>query len=146
MRGADNLTTFTCRLSWNLGSLTSWNPLTLNRPEQGLLYLVYVSVGCRKCSLIIISRRGLKIVVFYKTHTSFGAHRRAPVSLKRPDGKLPLISISFQLHLHLYTPCVKEQLYLGLVFQQHTFSWLRLTKLLFCSTSKDVMTSYFSGR
>jgi len=27
VRRADNLTTFMCRLSWNLGASTSWNPL-----------------------------------------------------------------------------------------------------------------------
>jgi hypothetical protein len=36
---ADNLTTFMCRLSWNLGALTSWNPNGLSRPVMGLLYL-----------------------------------------------------------------------------------------------------------
>jgi len=34
---ADNLTTFMCRLSWNLGASTSWNPLGLSRPVMGLL-------------------------------------------------------------------------------------------------------------
>jgi hypothetical protein len=33
---ADNLTTFMCRLSWNLGSSTSWNYQGLSRPVQGL--------------------------------------------------------------------------------------------------------------
>jgi len=28
-----------CRLSWNLGASTSWNPLGLSRPVMGLLYL-----------------------------------------------------------------------------------------------------------
>jgi len=28
-----------CRLSWNLGSSTSWNPQGLSRPVMGLLYL-----------------------------------------------------------------------------------------------------------
>jgi hypothetical protein len=36
---ADNLTTFMCRLSINLGALTSWNPKSLSRPVVGLLYL-----------------------------------------------------------------------------------------------------------
>jgi hypothetical protein len=36
---ADNLTTFMCQLSWNLGASTSWNPQGLCRPIQGLLYL-----------------------------------------------------------------------------------------------------------
>ena len=39
MRRADNLTTFVCRLSWNLGVSTSWDPQGLSRPVMGLLYL-----------------------------------------------------------------------------------------------------------
>jgi hypothetical protein len=35
----DNLTTFKCRLSGNLGASTSWNPQGLSRPVMGLLYL-----------------------------------------------------------------------------------------------------------
>jgi len=27
-------------LSWNLGTVTSWNPLGLSRPVMGLLYLL----------------------------------------------------------------------------------------------------------
>jgi hypothetical protein len=37
-RRAENLTTFMCRLSWNLGASTSWNPQGLSRPVMGLLY------------------------------------------------------------------------------------------------------------
>jgi hypothetical protein len=36
---ADNLTTFKCRLSTNLGASTSWNPVGLSRPVMGLPYL-----------------------------------------------------------------------------------------------------------
>jgi hypothetical protein len=36
---ADNLTTFMCRLSRNLGALTSWNPQGLSRPVMGSLYV-----------------------------------------------------------------------------------------------------------
>ena len=39
VRRADNPTTFMCRLSWNLGASTSWNPQGLSRPVMGLLYL-----------------------------------------------------------------------------------------------------------
>ena len=39
VRRADNLTTFMCWLSWNLGASTSWNPLGLSRPVMGWLYL-----------------------------------------------------------------------------------------------------------
>jgi hypothetical protein len=39
LRRADNLTTCMCRLSWNLGASTSWNPQGLSRHVIGLLYL-----------------------------------------------------------------------------------------------------------
>ena len=39
MHRADNLTTFMCRLSWNLEATTSWNPHGLSRPVMGWLYL-----------------------------------------------------------------------------------------------------------
>jgi hypothetical protein len=39
VRKVDNLATFMCRLSWNLGALTSWNPQGLSRPVMGFLYL-----------------------------------------------------------------------------------------------------------
>jgi hypothetical protein len=60
---ADNLTTFMCRLSRNLGASTSRNPKGLSRPVMGLLFLkdsfakstgkncrpyYYPSVGVRK--------------------------------------------------------------------------------------------------
>jgi len=37
---ADNLATFICRLSWNLGAST-WNPQDLSRLVMGLLYLYF---------------------------------------------------------------------------------------------------------
>jgi hypothetical protein len=37
VRRADNLTTFMCRLSKNLGASTSWSPKDLSRPVMGLL-------------------------------------------------------------------------------------------------------------
>jgi hypothetical protein len=37
VRRADNLTTFMCRLSTNLGASTSWTPQGLSRPVMGLL-------------------------------------------------------------------------------------------------------------
>ena len=36
---ANNLTTFMCRSSWNLGASTSCTPYRLSRPVMGLLYL-----------------------------------------------------------------------------------------------------------
>jgi len=42
VRRANNLTTFMCRLSWNLWSWTSWKPQGLTWPVMGLLYLYTV--------------------------------------------------------------------------------------------------------
>ena len=39
VRRADNLTTFMCQMSWNLGVSTSWNPQGVFRDVEGLLYL-----------------------------------------------------------------------------------------------------------
>jgi hypothetical protein len=54
VRRADNLTTFMCQLSWNLGASTSWNLQDLSRPVQGLiyLYLSYVTTLKKKSVLI----------------------------------------------------------------------------------------------
>ena len=41
VRKADNLTTFMCRFSWNLGASNSWNPQGLSRPVMGLLYILH---------------------------------------------------------------------------------------------------------
>jgi len=38
VRRADNLTTFICRFSWNLGASTSWNTQRLSRP---IIYLFW---------------------------------------------------------------------------------------------------------
>ena len=43
MSRADNLTTFVCRLSWNVGASNSRNPHGLSRPVMGLLYLYLLS-------------------------------------------------------------------------------------------------------
>jgi len=44
-----NLTTFMCRLSWNLGASNSWNPQGLSRPVMGLLYLLTSISGHCSC-------------------------------------------------------------------------------------------------
>jgi len=41
---ADNLTSFMCRLSGNLGILTLWNAQGSSRRVQGLLYLCIMIV------------------------------------------------------------------------------------------------------
>jgi hypothetical protein len=73
VRRADNLTTFMCRLSRNLGASTSWNPVDLSRPVMGLLYLLHISI-----TLIIIRRSFIQnfktqrrnVNLFARSHTS----------------------------------------------------------------------------
>jgi hypothetical protein len=51
VRRADKLSTFMCRLSWNLETSTFWNPQGLSRPVMGLLYLCLTLLWGRKCGL-----------------------------------------------------------------------------------------------
>jgi hypothetical protein len=62
VRKANNLTTFMCRLSWNLGASISWNPQRLSRPVMGLLYLFYC----------YIYSNNSWIMDQIKTHSEFG--------------------------------------------------------------------------
>jgi len=39
--GANKLSTFMCRLFWNLGASASWKPQGLSRPVMGLLYFYF---------------------------------------------------------------------------------------------------------
>jgi hypothetical protein len=55
VRRADNLTTFMCRLSWNVGAPTFWNPQGLPRPLQGLRYLHNWTSGHSACSAVLQS-------------------------------------------------------------------------------------------
>jgi hypothetical protein len=53
---ADNLTTFICRLSRNLGASTSWNPKGLSRPVMGLLYRLacrFYNIQCKNYAHIL---------------------------------------------------------------------------------------------
>jgi hypothetical protein len=65
VRRADNLTTFMCRLSRNLGASTSWNPQGLSRPVMGLLYLYNITLNTPTCfdPQGIIIREGPKATV-----------------------------------------------------------------------------------
>jgi hypothetical protein len=48
---ADNLTTFMCRMSRNLGALTSWNPQGLSGLVMGLLYVTVERNNEGLCSM-----------------------------------------------------------------------------------------------
>jgi len=51
---ADNLTTFMCRLSWNLGASTYWNRQGLYRPVMGLL-LNYTLIVTHQLAYVLIT-------------------------------------------------------------------------------------------
>ena len=54
MRRADNVTTFMCRLSWNLGASASWNPQCMPRLVMGLLYFLLDQVGMTERKLAFV--------------------------------------------------------------------------------------------
>jgi len=67
---ADNLTTFMCRLSWNLGASTFWNPQGLSGSVEGLLYFDYYFMIKRSAyfySIIII----IIIIIIRHLHNMF---------------------------------------------------------------------------
>jgi len=55
VRMADNLTTFMCRLSWNLGASKSCNPMGLLRPVHGWFYLTGGSHIWNKGTTVILA-------------------------------------------------------------------------------------------
>ena len=65
VRRADNLTTFMCRLSRNLGASTSWNPQDLSRPVMGLFYLYLLPLECEagvlSMSMVISDRESASV-------------------------------------------------------------------------------------
>jgi len=69
-----------CRLSWNLGALTFWNPQGLSRPVMGLLYLL-------PSQQIHIN----KIIIFYRVLDwvwNVMAHAQKPDFVFRRNGRV----------------------------------------------------------
>jgi len=69
MRRADNLTTFMCRLSWNLGASLSWKPQGLSRPLVGLLYLYLYIIGMDLC----IAYSKIQLRKYFDSHLSWNS-------------------------------------------------------------------------
>ena len=69
--GADNLTTFMCRLSWNLGATTSWNSQGLSRPVMELLYLSSSLYFCCTCCINKYTGKSLHIIIHMLIYSSF---------------------------------------------------------------------------
>jgi hypothetical protein len=72
VRMADNLPTFMCRLSRNLGASTSWNPLGLSRPVTGRTTLPFTILRYITIYYKIIS---------FKTNSSISL----PFTIYRPN-------------------------------------------------------------
>ena len=71
VRRADNLTTFMCQLSWNMGASASWKPQGLSMPVQGLLYLYITFYGFQITGLKDDKIRSKhNTVITYVIHTS----------------------------------------------------------------------------
>jgi hypothetical protein len=98
---ADNLVTFMCRMSSNLGASTSWNPNGLSRPVMGLLYLykqaVYNAVACNFSLLL-----SFKTFYLYVIHFSLIEHNltRFQKYILFPR-LLSSINISYEMQLFL---------------------------------------------
>jgi hypothetical protein len=60
-----------CRLSWNLGDSTSWNPQGLSRPLQGLLYLLRMRVRQ------FVAGLSSRLLMFEPVHVGFGVEKVA---------------------------------------------------------------------
>jgi hypothetical protein len=101
---ADNLTTFMCRLSWNLGASISCNPQGLSRPVMGLLYLFkfierkvkeahLVTCLMKHCILAMYDWVELQLHVFLLSLLDIGACSVQPFGTR-------------VLHLNFSTPCM----------------------------------------
>jgi hypothetical protein len=63
--GTDNIITFMCRMSWNLGASTSWKPQGLSRPLMRLFYLyIYLYLYLLVQWFVIIHMAGLSLKLF----------------------------------------------------------------------------------
>jgi hypothetical protein len=67
----DNLNTFMCRWTWNVGTPTSWNPQGLSRPLMGLLYLTLQRDGATNKWVNVLKRNPWTLQDTH-THTQTG--------------------------------------------------------------------------
>jgi len=80
-----------CRLSWNLGTSSSWNPQGLNRPVMGLLYLYWSpQLHCDTHFISVAKRKPCKIskqkvttfLINLSWHKSYNSFRSYTVYMK----------------------------------------------------------------
>ena len=96
MRRADNLTTFMCRLSWNLGASNSWSPLGLFRG-----YFTFTSVpysSSRQCFIFLSLHRSPLVVPLLHQRSILCCHHYAV-----PFCVIIIITITPTPHVHVST-------------------------------------------
>jgi len=99
-----------CRLSWNLGASTSWNPLGLSRPVMGLLYLyllrylIYNLLGPeRKINSVEITNKMQPCNRIYYSTVQWRLNMFLP-AYRSSSGALTVFAAS-GLHTHVVTGC-----------------------------------------
>jgi hypothetical protein len=74
VRKADNLSNIVCRLSRNLGTLTSWNPLGHSRPVMGLLLYILYGAYIQTSFSIYVIKTGVWIRPSFKPRCGLPVH------------------------------------------------------------------------
>jgi len=110
VRRADNLTTFMCRLSWNLGTSDSWNPQGLSRPVMGLIYLYLLASLVTQLFERFFARRKLALARWLTTVTLFhSSGRRLRSAFFCSCCKWRAVSSHASLHASFIDPCITVQ-------------------------------------
>jgi len=90
-----------CRLSWNLGASTSWNPLGLSRPVMGLLYFSFFTKYWVHRVVIILKTEGHKghnLRNILKTIRSCCRVRRNAICNTENEGKSDRVAIGVDFY------------------------------------------------
>ena len=80
MRRTDNLTTFMCQLSRNLGASNSWNPQGISRSVMGMLYLLLLLLLLLLLQLLL-TRGGTHVQITRVPRSGRGARAWDPTIL-----------------------------------------------------------------
>jgi len=111
VHGADNLTTFMCWLSWNLGASASSNPQGLSRPVMGLLLPLKSSNGLTYAQFECIVRNWVKrgnICWWNIQYSCYGSFGRTLQNIHRIKGKMDSeYKIQVSLSVNLNVGCYK---------------------------------------
>jgi len=128
----ENLTTFICRLFWNLGTSKSWDTKGLPGPVQGLLYL-YLSLPLLGQGIMVI------MVIIYCLHELPSQRNRQGIFMsvchngKRENMNLEKTSVAnYDRNYSIYCGCSKV-LELAttaiIIFWKSRSSWLSFSCL-----------------